>query len=771
MHSSAMRWSRGLYLAGIVLALVLVVPAAWFPFQLAKVAAFAVCVLIAAILFIWGGGARNLLRSHGLWGALLVALLPLVYVLSMFLSANYALALSGYAVEVDTVLFAATAFLAFIFAFAHFRTLRTARLLLDVLFWALAAAAVFQLVSIIFGPSAIPLATFSDRSVNLIGKWNDLGLLVGLLVLLVMVRTELSEVAHIPRILYYVLGVALLILLAVINFSLVWILLLAVALVVGLVSFLTARRIPFVPLTVAVVSALLLIYGSSLNTNITQIFPVSSLEVRPSYSSTVDVINAARLSGQGGGSAKRLVIGTGPNTFGQEWLKYRPAGVNQSQFWNLDFNVGYSTLETAFGSVGLLGALAWLLPFVLVVAALLRAMRHSLLTREDRGTAVAIAGAALLLWAALALYVPSSNLVLLAFALAGAAFGFLWRQGQSATEEHEPSRLAHAGVLVLSLALVILSAWSAAAVSRRMVAESLVGQGSVALQAGNADEALAAASRALAIERSADTLRFALAANAAKLNVLAQSTSTPTAGLQQQFTTVVQNTITVAKQAQAASPMDYRPTLALAQVYDLLAGLKVQGADAQARTTYDAAAALDPTNPQIPLLRARLEAALGNGAEAQKQIQQALTLKPNYTDAMLFVTQLAVANNDLNTAVQATQAAVQTAPGVPSLWFELGLLLYTGHDTKDAALALERALTLAPDYANAQYFLGLSYYAQGQKDQAVQQFERLAATNPESAEVKLILANMRSGVTDPFKGATPPADTPPQNRPTAPVSQ
>ena len=760
-----MQWSRYAYLTGMVLALVLVIPTAWFPFQLAKVTAFALCALLAAVLFVWGGGARGLLRSHGLWGALLVALLPAVYVLSMLFSVDRSVALTGYAVEVDTVLFTATAFVAFIFAFVHFRTLRTARLLLGVLFWALVAAAVFQFVSILFGPSAIPFATFADRSVNLVGKWNDLGLLVGLLVLLVMVRTELSDVARIPRILYWCLGAALLALLVIINFSLVWILLLAAAFVVGLVSFLTVRHIPVIPLIVAGVAVLLLVYGSALNTSITNIFPVSSLEVRPSYQSTVDVINAARA-----GSAETLLVGTGPNTFGEEWLLHKPAGVNQSQFWNLDFNVGYSTLETAFGSVGLLGALAWLLPLVLLVVALLRAMRLSLLTREDRGTAVAIAGAAILLWAAIILYVPSANLVVLAFALAGGAFGFLWRQGQSAAGEQEPTRIALGGALILSLVLVGVSAWSAAATTRRAIAESLVGQGAVALQAGDTAAALATAGRAIAVEKTADTVRFALTANATDLNVLAQSTTTPTTELQQQFTTVVQNTISLAQQAQALNPKDYRPTLALAQVYDLLAGLKVQGADVQARSTYDAAAALDPSNPQIPLLRARFEAQEGQGSEVQKQIQQALTLKPNYTDAMLLVTQLAVANNDLNTAVQATQAAVQTAPGVPSLWFELGLLLYTGHDTKDAITALGQAIALQPDYANAQYFLGLSYYAQGEHDQAIQQFERLAVTNPDNAEVKLILSNMQSGAADPFAGEQPPAG-PPQQRTTAPVSQ
>jgi len=763
MHTSAMRLSRSVYLAGMVLALVLVVPTAWFPFQLLKVAAFAVCLLVSALLYIWGGGVRQLVHSHGLWGVLLIGFLPVTYILSMAFAVDRSVAITGYGIETDTLVFVILATLAFIFAFAHFRTLRTTQTLLTVLFWSLVAAAVFQFVNVVFGSAAIPLASFADRSANLVGKWNDLGILVGLLVLMLMVRIELSPSSPIGKIACIVGTAALMVLLALINFGLVWGLLLAAGLVVALLSFVSVRKLPWVPLVVAAISIIFLVYGSSINAGLTQVLPVSSLEIRPSYQTTLDVVNAARA-----GSFTRTLVGTGPNTFGQEWLLHKPAGVNQSQFWSLDFNVGYSTLTTAFGSVGLLGALAWLIPVILLVAALLRAMRMSLLTREDRTAAVSAASAALFLWVALALYVPSSNLIILAFVVAGAAFGFLWRQGQAAMEEQELPRLMQWGAFALLLVLVGLSAWSAVASSRRLVAEAYVGQGSLALQNNDSTGALAASNRAVAIDPSADSLRFALIAHSASLSALTQSTSTSQEQLQKQFSDGLKQTLAFGQSAIAASPNDYRPVLALAQLYDGLSQLKIQGADAQARSAYVAAAVLNPSNPQIPLLRARFEALAGNGSEVQKQIQQSLTLKPNYTDAMLFVEQLAVANNDLNTAVQAAQAAVQTAPGVPSLWFQLGLLLYTGRDTKDAITALGHAVQLQPDYANAQYFLGLSYYAQGQKEQALAQFNRLAQTNPDNAEVKLIIANMQAGKQNPFDGEQ---TTPPQQRATAPVAQ
>src|SRR5437016_3741612 len=137
MYSKLFSLSRGFYLAGIVLALVAVVPMAWVPFALVKVALFALCLFVAAVLFVAGGGLPEFLRARGLWGALLVALLPLAYVLSFAFSIDRSVGWSGFSIDSDTVVFALLLFLAFVMAFAFFRTLRSMRVLLMVLFWAL----------------------------------------------------------------------------------------------------------------------------------------------------------------------------------------------------------------------------------------------------------------------------------------------------------------------------------------------------------------------------------------------------------------------------------------------------------------------------------------------------------------------------------------------------------------------------------------------------------------------------------------------------------
>jgi tetratricopeptide (TPR) repeat protein len=779
MYSKLFSWSRSVYLAGIVLALVLVIPTAWFPFQLAKVAVFAVLLAVAAVMFVVGGGTREVLKAHGFYGVLLVALLPLSYLISAFFSVDQSVAFTGFGVETDTVLFTVVAFLAFVMAFTFFRTLRTVRLLLTVVFWALVAATVFQFISIVFGSSAIPFSTFADRSVNLVGKWNDLGLLVGLLSMLLLERVDLSSVSNAFKIIIGIVLVALAILLGIINFSLVWGLVLAFSLAIIVVSFLLSRhhgegssahwskRTPWFSVGAAVISVLFLFFGSSLNLGLTSLFPVSSLEVRPSYSSTLGIISAAR-----GGSFERTIIGTGPNTFGQEWLLNKPSEVNQSSFWSLDFNVGFSTLITALGTVGLLGVLGWLIPALLVLAALVRVVRLGVLSREDKIVATTLGVASLFVYSSILLYAPSQNIILLAFVLAGAAFGFLWRQGQPAVDESAPAggRTQQTAKLAAVAVLLVLALWSGLATSRRLIAEAYVGHGTQALSSGDANTALVDASAANKVDTTGDAERLAVNAYSVQIQQLSQSTSKDTATLQQQFTAAVQSAITAGQAAQKINPQDYRPTLLLAQVYDFLSSLKVQGAASTAADTYVAAQKQDPTNPSIPLAVARLAAAQNNQAITTQYLTQALTLKPNYTDAILLVVQLDVANKDIPNAIKAATAAAQTAPGVAPIWFELGLLYYSAGDATHAAQALTQAVSIQSDYANAKYFLGLSDYILKDNAGAIKQFQDLQASNPDNAEVKLILSNLVAG-KQPFDGAQPPVTATPQARETAPVSQ
>jgi tetratricopeptide (TPR) repeat protein len=329
---------------------------------------------------------------------------------------------------------------------------------------------------------------------------------------------------------------------------------------------------------------------------------------------------------------------------------HKPAEVNQSAFWNLDFSVGFSTLVTTLGTVGLLGALAWLLPLLLVLIAALRAVRLNILNRDERAVALSVILGALILFGGIILYVPSPSVTLLAFICAGAAFGYLWRQGRQAMQE--TTRLSQILGLAAVFGVLALSLWGTWVADRRFVAQAKNNQGAVALTKGNAEEALAKAQASQAVEVTPDNLRLAVEAGIYQLGQIANG-SDSSQTTQQKFLDLASTTNAHAKLLIDAYPNDYRSYNTAARIYDLLAGVKIQGAYQNAEALYQKALAYNPSAPNITLALARLEASQNKIDLTQKYLSQTLTLKPNYTDAILLVVQLNVANNDIPSAIRA----------------------------------------------------------------------------------------------------------------------
>lgn len=764
-------WSRFAYLAGLVLALIALIPVLWFPLQLGKLALFAAALIVASALFFLGGGTGGVLGKRGLLPALCVGLLPLSYLLSYLFSTNKTVGLVGYTVEADTALFVGICFFAFLFSFFMFRRASTVRTLLMTVGGASALAVVFQFISIVAGKALFASSVFADPSVNLVGKWNDVGVLAGFALVIALVWAELLPHTKARRI-QLIAGIFVLVLfLGIVQSAFVWscVLVGAVALIGSLVIMHSRahgamgmlRSLPWLPIVVGLVSAAFLLWGSVFQSGIVRIFPVSSLEVRPSLSTTFDVLRASH-----GDSVGRFLVGTGPGTFGDTWFMHKPASINQSQFWNLDFNVGYSTFATALSTVGILGLLGWLVPLLLGLLALVRIFRSDYEAKE-KVMGLSLAAGVIYLWLVALIYVPSQNMLVLAFALSGALLAFSYKTPVDAPE-HAASRRMRITAAILVLICVLFVAFAGFIVGRRYFSEAASNQGLVALQSGDVNAALNGAQRAMNIEQTIDSLQFATLAGTTALTALAQSTTTPSDELKQTFAQQVQATIAVGQAAIEKNPNDYRSYALLAKVYDLLAQIGIDGAYDTATTLYATALSHNPTNPSIPLAAARLAAVRGDTKTTEGALAKSLELKSDYTDAILFAVQLYVDRKDAKNAIIAAQAAVKSAPGVPSIWFELGLLYYSSADYKNAVTAFEQAVALQNDYANAKYFLGLSYVQVQRAPDAIQQFKDLAVSNPDNDEVKLILSNLQAGKA-PFDGAKPPVTPTPQSRETAPI--
>lgn len=721
--------------------------------------------LIALALYIVARLTRGnvILPPTMLLGALW--LVPLAYALSaLFSGANAGMAFFGTEFESATLGFMiALSAIATLFALA-FRREAEYGLFYKVAGYAFGVLAVVQVILVIaarMAPNAIaPLS-------NLVGSFSDMGMLAGLGVVTALLALRFLELSGRSRILLWV-GIALgFFLLALVNSFTLWLLVTLVSLGLLIESLMRRMKasgaepdlegVATMPLTVEeapgeprpvgpalvalVVSLFFLISGSTIGNAFSSAFGASFIDVRPSWQSTFGV---------GGHTyASSPLFGSGPGTFGEEWVKHRDRALNDTIFWNVDFASGIGYVPTAMVTTGVLGTLAWLA----FLGLFLYAAARTLLMRLPQSPAmrfVAMAsfvGAAYVL--ALAIVATPGPVVLAAgFVLLGLAASST-RHGRDKMEwgvifSRNP-RAGFAVVFILTI-LLIGTVFAAYVVVERYLAGLAYGESATALARGDLPGAEAAAIRSLAFAEQDRTYRLAAAISVARMGEIAASTTLAPTDAQQQFQAALSASIQAAARATELSPDNYQNWLALGGVFQSVVPLQIEGAAAQAVAAYERAGALAPTNPGIPYTLAQLAIAGGDYPAAETRLLEAIALKRDYTQAILLLSQLQVQLGKAAEALQAVEAAIYFSPNDPATLFQAGVLRLGTGDEAGAIQALSRAVELNDRYANARFFLAVAQASSGQLEQAAAQLTAVAALSEENVQaVASDLAALKEG--------------------------
>ncbi len=762
--------------AVIVLAPILFLPIPGLAIDVGKT--FILSLGIIAVLVLW---LISLLQESRLslpWVIGLAAPLPLL--IGLFVSAlfsgviKHSLFGSGY--EHGTVWFWLLLSLVFGLSALIFQSKeRVIRVFLGLL----AAGVVvflFQVILTIFGPFNW-LSLFTAKTVNLIGKWNELAIFFGLITIIAVSIWELVPPKG-SKLISYLVGVSLvtsLIALAFINFYRVWLVvaILSLALFIYLVVIRERgdpaagrrRRVTRPVFAVLVVAIIFLTIGQSnsligrgLNW-VTANLEMNSLEVWPTESATWQVLKQTLLQDP--------LLGAGPNQFATRWQAFKPLGVNASPFWTVDFGSGSGYFPTFLVMAGTVGFLGWLALILSWGFSVIRGIFTSpTADKSGHSLAVVVFLAALYGWIFATLYVPGAALLVITMALSGIALGVLVAIKRTVPYElsltRDP-RINFISILVIIFAL-ILSIGAGYLLIQKIASIYWYQQGLLMAQAGRPVSEVETYFLAATNWSNDEAYERALVdVGLAKIGLLLSTNESSPETLRTQFEGLLSSTVTAANEAIGYNRHNYANWLALARVYESLVPLKIPGAYDQAVNTYTEALRLNPTNPAIDLLLARLELAVQDRKQAREYLLKAIAKKPNYTDALFLLAQLDIEDGNLTEAITRAENAALLSPNDGGIFFQLGFLRYRAGDYAEAKQALGRAISLIPNYANAQYFLGLAEAALGNRQAAIAQFQIVATANPDNTEVKTILTNLRagrepfaSGVTTPDKRTTPP---------------
>lgn len=747
------------------LSVIAFIPSATIPFLYTKVTILALGALVTLVLFILARLTRGnaiipplpLLAS--LW------IVPFAYLLSsLFSGAGIGASFLGTELESDTF--------GFMLLLATFATLtalafrRTAsyRMFYGAMGAVAALVIAIQVLVVIVGRFA---PTIVAPTTNLIGSFIDMGMFLGLALAIGLLALRLLALPSRVRTALYVAGGFALFLLALVNSVVVWTLVALVALALFIEAIMRHRssgdqtdldgvalllseeqdeaqhasRPLAAPLATLAIALFFLIGGSTLGNSLASGFGVSIVDVRPSWQSTFEVGSHTYASSP--------LFGSGPGTFETQWVKFRDRSLNDTLFWNVDFTHGIGSIPTSFVTTGLMGALAWIGFIGLFLFLGLRA----LLTRLPQDPFIRFVSASSFVGAlyvlALGVFAVPGALVLIAGFLFMGIFISSLRYGTDAKEFGIIfARSPRAGfIIVFALTLLLLASILAAyVVVERYLSSIAYAESATALQAGDLVKANESANRSIMFSQSDRAYQLISAIGIARMNQIAGDTSLPQADAQSQFQSALSGSIAAALTATRLGPNDYRNWAMLGNVYQTVVPLKIEGSYANAKSAYDQAMALNPTNPALPLVVAQLEIANEDPAAASESLMAAINLKRDYTQAIFLLSQLEAQQGRAREALEAAEAAAYFAPNDPTVLFQVGILRSANGNNAGAIEALTRSIELNPQYANAHFFLAVMQAIAGNYPAATAELEFVAGLSAENAQaVAADLAAVRAG--------------------------
>ena len=731
------------------------IPAQTIPFIYTKISILAIGLLIALVFFILARLRRGnvIVPPLPLLGA--VWILPVAYALSaLFSGVNASSAFYGTDLETDTlgfmVLLALVATLtALVFRRGpHYHAFfRWGAITLGV---AIVAQVAFFLVGKI-SPNLVSPTT------NVVGTFSDLGMVLGLGIILALIGLRFLAIEGRSRLALIIGGAISLFILAVVNSQLIWGLVALVSLGLFIESMMKKRSSGedadfdgvsvvsnerdlggegegdsagmVAPMAVLLVSIFFLLGGSTIGNALVTAMNASVIDVRPSWQSTFAVGSHTY--------ATTPIFGSGPGTFTSQWIKFRDRALNDTIFWNVDFSSGIGLIPTSFVTTGVVGVLAWLAFLGLLIFFGVRALLFR--TPSDpfmRYVSLASFTGIIYVLVLSVLAVPGPMVLIAGFFLLGIFISSL-RYGRERREFGVIfARSPRVGfVIVFGLTLLLLATVVAAyVVVERYLADVSYASASVAYTKNDLATATTAINRSLLFAPSERAYQLSAAIGIGRMRqIVADKTLSP-ADAQQQFQAALTGSIQAGSTATRLWSKNYQNWMVLGNVYQTVVPLNISGAYENAKSSFEEAAKLAPTNPTIPFVLAQLEIAKNNAAGAEADLIQAITLKHDYTQAIFLLSQLQAQQGKAKEALQAAEAAAYFAPNDPTVLFQVGILRSANGSTDGAIEALSRAVQINPQYANAHYFLGVMYALKGDLEKSLAELRIVAGFSPENAQ-------------------------------------
>jgi len=161
----------------------------------------------------------------------------------------------------------------------------------------------------------------------------------------------------------------------------------------------------------------------------------------------------------------------------------------------------------------------------------------------------------------------------------------------------------------------------------------------------------------------------------------------------------------------------------------------VQGAGEWGVKAFEKAISLEPTNPILETELGKLYLVFEDTQKAKEAFGKAKELKSDYLDALLQEALIDEKENNLSQALKKVENLAEISPFDTNILFQLGRLYFKNNQIDEAISQFKKVLEIFPNHSNALYSLGVIWSQKGKKDLAIEAFEKVLELNPGNQDV------------------------------------
>jgi tetratricopeptide (TPR) repeat protein len=655
--------------------------------------------------------------------------------------------------------------------------------LLSILIFSGLLVSLFSILQI-FSKFILPWDFTKSISFNTIGTLNSLALFLASLlpigILLVVISKGLIRWLFLISVIFFLIPLSL------INSKLAWMVLIfgnSTLFIFGLLNLKKTGKtnLVFVPMIFLIISLSFLTFSHPINFlenalgfSLPKFLPEIQFPTEISISHDMEfkiIKNSFR-------NIKNLFLGTGPSTFFFNYLKFKPADINRTPFWNIRFQTGVSEIFDRLLTTGILGifslffvagAFLWLIIRNLklffkkskkdtknnLTIEINDSLEEEALVERDEFLNVAIFSSFLAI--VLGQFIYPSNLSLL--------FLFWLVLGISVVLNTKTiKKIKSSFVSAISLTLVFVAGTTLSfSLIKNYQAEIKYLEGLNSQVEGKIEDAISNLKRATDLNPNLDLYsRDISQLYLVRLNEVSQEQKVSREEFMLKSQELATEAVNAAKKATEISSENSLNWINRGLVNKNLISQFLGSKDliSDAIDFYQKAIQLEPLNPQIfteigelyiqksDILRQEKgedKEINENLIKARENFQKALELKSDFAPANFQMAVVFQREGKITEAIKKLEETKLISPFDPILAYQLGILYYGEGKNNLAKSEFERAVGLDQNYSNARYFLGLIYDKEGNKEKAIEQFEWIERLNPEDQEIKTILKNLREG--------------------------